>query len=39
MAQQIKVLDAKPDDLGSIPRSYRIEERTESFKLSSELHT
>ena len=38
-AQQLKVLAAKPDDLSSIPRTPVSGKRTDSFRLSSDLHT
>ena len=36
-AQQVKVLAAKPDDLSSVPRTWRKEER-DSCLLTSDLH-
>lgn len=38
MAQQVKVLAAKPNDVGLISRIHVGEERTDSSKLSSDLH-
>jgi len=39
MAQQGKVFPTKPDDVNSIHRAHRWKERTDSPKLSSDLHT
>lgn len=39
MAEQTTVLDAKLDGLGSIPRSYKVEDRIGCLNLSSEFHT
>lgn len=38
MVQQVKVLAARPEDLGLIPASTRWKETTNSYKLSSDLH-
>jgi len=38
MAQQVKMLAPKPDELNSIPRTHMVEQRSNSFKLSSDLH-
>jgi hypothetical protein len=37
MAQWMKVLAAKPVGLSSIPKIYRVKDRTDSCKLSSDL--
>lgn len=39
MAQKVKGLAAKPDDLCSIPRTQMRGERTDCHKVSSDLHT
>lgn len=39
MAQWVEGLAAKPDDLSSIPKAHRVEEKKNDFcKFSSELH-
>lgn len=38
MAQQVKVLSAKPEDSSSIPGSHRMERGTNSPKLSAHLY-
>lgn len=38
MAQQIKVLIAKPDELSLIPKTHIMEERTNYHRLSPDLH-
>lgn len=41
IAQWVKVLATKPDNLSSISSTYKVEgkERTSSYKLYSDLHT
>lgn len=38
MTQGIKVPAIKPEDLGLIPRTHMVKERTDSHKVSSVLH-
>lgn len=38
LAQQVKALMSNHDDLTLVPRVHMVEERTDSYKLSSELH-
>lgn len=38
MTQRVKMLVVKPDNLSLIPRTHMVEERTNSSKLSSDLH-
>lgn len=38
LAQQVKALMSSHDDLTLVPRAHMVEERTDSYKLSSELH-
>lgn len=38
MAQQVKVLAAKPGSMSSIPGTHMVEERTDSQKLPSDLY-
>lgn len=39
MAQQVKVLAARPDDLTSVSGSHTADRKTDFCKLSSDLHT
>lgn len=39
MAQQVRVLAARPEDMSAIPGSYRVKMRTDFCWLSSDLHT
>lgn len=38
MAQWVKVIVINSDNLGSIPRTHMLQERTDSCKLFSDLH-
>lgn len=38
MAQQVKAPAAKPDSLNLISETYILEEKTSSYKLSSDFH-
>lgn len=37
-AQQVEQFAAKPDDLSLVPRAHMVEERMDSYRLSSDYH-